>query len=224
MSLKPTFVKNALLPLEQISLEERSGWRPRSDKRIEQLAELFRAGQFGVSCACGVQLLSAEDINGKYLIDDGYSTVAALEKLRAEQQEAPTQDARGSLVRGWPAASSMLGLRLFRGLPRSAGEGSQASLRRSAIRGEGSQASLRGSGGVRRQRLRMQRELRQQRLLPGQAPHVFRQADQGPAKNSMLGFRPFPGAPLGAWVWEPPGPRVMAAGPWAAAGFRRTRP
>ncbi len=34
MSQKPKFVKNALLDLEKFSMCERSGWRPRSEKRI----------------------------------------------------------------------------------------------------------------------------------------------------------------------------------------------
>lgn len=86
MAQKPAFVKNALMPLSLFSLSERSGWRSVSEARIAQLADIFRAGQFGQSVACAVQVLDAEDADGKALIDDGVSTVTALLRLQDEHE------------------------------------------------------------------------------------------------------------------------------------------
>ena len=82
MSHRPKFVKNALIPLEQISLRERSGWRSRSSSRVQQLADIFAAGQFGMGVTCGVQVLPLEDVDGASIIDDGVSTVQALVDLK----------------------------------------------------------------------------------------------------------------------------------------------
>ena len=88
MSQKPRFVKNALLPLEKISLSERSGWRNRSTKRAAELRTIFADGQFGLSAACGVQVLPVEDVSGASIIDDGVSTVQALVELKAAHAES----------------------------------------------------------------------------------------------------------------------------------------
>ena len=87
MSQKPRFVQNALLPLERLSLGERSGWRNRSAKRVGELRTTFADGQFGQSVACGVQVLPLEDADGASLIDDGVSTVQALVELKAAHAE-----------------------------------------------------------------------------------------------------------------------------------------
>ena len=87
MSQKPRFVQNALLPLEMLSLGERSGWRNRSTKRVGELRTTFADGQFGQSVACGVQVLPVEDADGASFIDDGVSTVQALVELKAARAE-----------------------------------------------------------------------------------------------------------------------------------------
>ena len=87
MTQKPRFVKNALIPLEKLSLSERSGWRNRSTKRVAELRNIFADGQFGQSVACGVQVLPVEDVNGASIIDDGISTVQALVELKAGHAE-----------------------------------------------------------------------------------------------------------------------------------------
>ena len=87
MSQKPRFVQNALLPLEKMSLGERSGWRNRSAKRVAELRTIFADGQFGQSVACGVQVLPVTDADGASLIDDGVSTVQALVELKAAHAE-----------------------------------------------------------------------------------------------------------------------------------------
>jgi len=70
--------------LERFSTCEQSGWRPRAEKRIQGLKDIFRAGQFGLSCACTVQILELKDVDGCSLIDDGVSTVLALQGLKEE--------------------------------------------------------------------------------------------------------------------------------------------
>ena len=87
MSQKPQFVKNMLVPVEKFSLGERSGWRPRAAKRIKALQDIFLAGQFGLSCACGVTVLAVEDVDSCFLIDDGLSTVSALQGLKQSHQK-----------------------------------------------------------------------------------------------------------------------------------------
>ena len=87
MSQKPRFVQNAIVPLEKLSLGERSGWRNRSTKRVGELRTTFADGQFGQSVACGVQVLPLEDVGGASLIDDGVSTVQALVDLKAAHEE-----------------------------------------------------------------------------------------------------------------------------------------
>ena len=82
MAAKPKYVRTAVASLEKLSLAEGSGWRPCSASRVAQLRVIFLAGQFGQSCACGVQILAKEDVDGAHLIGDGVSTVAALKFLR----------------------------------------------------------------------------------------------------------------------------------------------
>ena len=93
MAAKPTYVQTVVVSSDKLSLGEGSGWRARSTSRVAQLREVFLAGQFGQSCACGVQILAKEDVDGAHLIDDGVSTVAALKQLQKERAErAPADD------------------------------------------------------------------------------------------------------------------------------------
>ena len=50
--------------------------------------KLFADGQFGLSVACGVQVLPVEDVDGASIIDDGVSTVQALVDLKKAQEES----------------------------------------------------------------------------------------------------------------------------------------
>ena len=74
MSFKPVVLRTDTVKLEDISLGEQSGWRPLSAKCKAQLLTIFYGGQFGLHCACGVQLLDVQ-VEGRFLIDDGWSTV-----------------------------------------------------------------------------------------------------------------------------------------------------
>ena len=84
MTLKPTTLKTVTIKLESISLDqEHSGWRPVSEKRINELKAIFKGGQWGQTVSSGIQLLPVQDSDGT-LLDDGYSTVSALVSLRDE--------------------------------------------------------------------------------------------------------------------------------------------
>ena len=53
MTQKPEFVDNAIVTLEKFCTCERSGWRSCVAKRIIDLQGMLRAGQLGLSFACG---------------------------------------------------------------------------------------------------------------------------------------------------------------------------
>ena len=90
----PTFVRNAIIPLGDLSIGVGSGWREQSDERITALENIFLLRGFGQSVACGVSVVDREDADGKKLIDDGVSTVAALKRCLAkyEVNQEMTQD------------------------------------------------------------------------------------------------------------------------------------
>ena len=86
MSCKPVVLRSDTVKLEDISLGEQSGWRPLSGKRKRQLLAIFYGGQFGLSCACGVQLLGVQ-VEGRFLIDDGLSTVSAFVEANSQWEQ-----------------------------------------------------------------------------------------------------------------------------------------
>ena len=68
-----------------------SGWRDLDDERIDALKANFRDGQWGMNIMAGISVLSGTDCDGNRLVDDGLSTVVALQAL--------TQEFPGALVR-----------------------------------------------------------------------------------------------------------------------------
>ena len=52
--------------------------------RVAELKIKFKGGEFGQSVICGVTILAIEDGNGRKLVDDGRSTMAALQELKGE--------------------------------------------------------------------------------------------------------------------------------------------
>ena len=78
MTARPKFVSNIVVHLEKISLSEQSGWRTRSQSRINELIVTFGTGRFGLGIVSAVQLLGIQDVDEKNFIDDGYSSVEAL--------------------------------------------------------------------------------------------------------------------------------------------------
>ena len=64
--------------------------------RIDQLKIVFKAGQWGQSVTSGIQLLPVQDSDGT-LLDDGYSSVAALVDIRDEHKRLGTEPEDESL-------------------------------------------------------------------------------------------------------------------------------
>ena len=58
-----------------------SGWRDICLDRVNELVEAFQRGEFGMSALCK-QVLEKEG-DGKKLLDDGLSTVSALQRCKA---------------------------------------------------------------------------------------------------------------------------------------------
>ncbi len=80
----PQFVRNAQVKLVDINVDSvQTGHRSRDLEQIECLKNKFLGGEFGRTVACGVQLLEDEE-NGKKLLDDGLSTVIALQQIQEE--------------------------------------------------------------------------------------------------------------------------------------------
>ena len=75
----PKFLRNAIIGLDCLSVDDpNTGWRTTCQERVAALTADFKAGNFGLTVACGVTILDKEGNDGKKLIDDGVSTVMAL--------------------------------------------------------------------------------------------------------------------------------------------------
>ena len=75
--------------------DKNSGWRDPCPERVAELTQLFLDGGFGISVTCGIQILDTESSTGKRLVDDGVSTVTALQqcfKRWEEHPNSPTTD------------------------------------------------------------------------------------------------------------------------------------
>ena len=74
----PEFVRNAYVELEKLSVSAGvSGWRDADPEHIQELATTFTRGGWGMPVLRGPQMLEKEH-DGKKILDDGCSTVAAL--------------------------------------------------------------------------------------------------------------------------------------------------
>ena len=75
-----------------------------------QVLTIFYGGQFGLSCACGVQLLDVQ-VEGRFLIDDGLSTVSAFVEANSqwEQEYVALDDLKMSAMLGGPGPSVSAG-------------------------------------------------------------------------------------------------------------------
>ena len=86
----PAFVRNALLPLDKIRIDQEvSGWREISPERVQELFAVLLRGKFGMTVTCDVQVLESESTDNKKLIDDGMSTVCALVQAKATRDQNP---------------------------------------------------------------------------------------------------------------------------------------
>lgn len=80
----PKFLRNAIVDLDSLSVDDpNTGWRTHCQERVAALTADFKAGNFGLTVACGVTILDTEGKDEKKLIDDGVSTVMALLACRA---------------------------------------------------------------------------------------------------------------------------------------------
>lgn len=87
---KPSKAGTFWLPVMDISIRPESGWRDIQDTVVAQFQEAF-IESFGMSILGGVKVLVSQrgestedissDVDGKYLLDDGKSTVVALQNL-----------------------------------------------------------------------------------------------------------------------------------------------
>ena len=85
-STGPEFVRNALLPLNKISVDpDDSGWREIDPERVIELYEAFYRGEFGMTLTCDVQLMDAESTGNKKLVYDGLATCCALPRIAGSQ-------------------------------------------------------------------------------------------------------------------------------------------
>jgi hypothetical protein len=92
----PQFIHNSVVPVLSLDVDDKnSGLRDPCPERIAELTQLFLDGGFGISGTRGIQILDTESSNGKKLVDDGVSTVTALQqcfKRRDEHPNCPTTD------------------------------------------------------------------------------------------------------------------------------------
>ena len=88
-SYGPTFKRNTLLDVSALCVSAGvSGWRGICEARVAELLKAFMGGLFGLSVLCSVQILEKEH-DGMKVIDDGVSTVMALQKCQALQESDP---------------------------------------------------------------------------------------------------------------------------------------
>jgi hypothetical protein len=92
----PQFIHNSVVPVLSLDMEDKnSGWRDPCPERVAELTKIFLDGGFGLSVLCGIQILDTASSSGKKLVDDGVSTVAALQhcfKRCEENPDSPTTD------------------------------------------------------------------------------------------------------------------------------------
>ena len=107
----PRVRNSVVLPLDDFSIAADSGWRDLDEDRIDELVSIFKNGDFGATTLAmptvlcddeGKALLSRED--GRARINNGKSTVAALQKLRAEWLASGPRGVAGS-----PGSSQVAG-------------------------------------------------------------------------------------------------------------------
>ena len=108
---RPTILKTERVKLEDISICEDSGWRESDPREIAILTEKFKAGEYGngiltipsILCWDEKPKVSTED--GRYLINNGRSTISALKMLQqASLEEAGESELAAS---AWGNAQSL---------------------------------------------------------------------------------------------------------------------
>jgi hypothetical protein len=78
----PTVHPVETLAVDTLStLRPDSGWRDADPTRVEELSELFYAGQWGMNVLAGISILKTQDRDGLRIVDDGLATVSALRQM-----------------------------------------------------------------------------------------------------------------------------------------------
>ena len=84
------FVRSELLPVGEVSISKDSGWRPLDQGRVQELVADFKDGAYGQNTLAPPSIIDggvcASD--GKRRLDNGLQSVAALQILLGEYQEA----------------------------------------------------------------------------------------------------------------------------------------
>ena len=90
------------LMLDELSIAEDSGWRELDSERVAELADLFRAGDYGATTLAAPSVLFGENqqylqsqVDGRIRLNNGLSTIAALKLLEKEYKAALAETAAG---------------------------------------------------------------------------------------------------------------------------------
>ena len=96
---RPTVLNTERVMLDDISVCDDSGWRDVDTGEIAILREKFRAGEYGIgiltipSILCWNEQPKHSPDNGRWLLNNGKSTISALQELFSEQKEHGEKEA-----------------------------------------------------------------------------------------------------------------------------------
>ena len=96
---RPQILKTERVKLDDISVCEDSGWRERDSGEIAILREKFKAGEYGIgiltipSILCWDEKPKCSCDDGRYLINNGMSTISALKDLFQDASKHCEEDA-----------------------------------------------------------------------------------------------------------------------------------
>ena len=95
-NMAPTVVRTEVVLLEDISVEEDSGWRPICETMVKTLMAMFRAGDYGSGILTIPSILLIDGTfapstrDGRFRLNNGKSTITALKRLELEFRAIPT--------------------------------------------------------------------------------------------------------------------------------------
>ena len=109
VNAKPAVLKTERMRLQEISVEEDSGWRDLCEERAEELYISFKGGEYGIGiltipsilCVGNVPKMSVHD--GKACISNGKATVVALKRLFEECQKETKGEGEEACPPPWAA-------------------------------------------------------------------------------------------------------------------------
>ena len=99
----PRVLDTRRLALAEVSICEDSGWRDLDLERVAELRALFEAGEYGATTLAIPSILTDADgrpqvskHDGRYRLNIGKSTIAALQALQTAMQDGGTPPPSGS--------------------------------------------------------------------------------------------------------------------------------